>query len=178
MGIFKAFFSKSDKPDKQMEKDTFNFHKLIESDNINNSIIEFDNYIGCLCAYGDDMSKLNDYQKNFYYNQCIEREINNGGFSQFYSNSSGDFAHEVIVSLKAVGADKTAETVLKANGLFPDGKVPKDREKRQEILEKIEENASDKWGELEEKFMAYEEDLNSLNMAYIKNNKEKFNPDT
>jgi hypothetical protein len=54
-----------------------NLETLLSSDNTNKSIIELDNFIGDLCAYGDNMDKLTEPQKQFYYNQCLEREINN-----------------------------------------------------------------------------------------------------
>lgn len=149
-------------------------NKLLNSDNINNSIIELDNYISALCDYGDSIERLNEYQKYFFYNQTLEREINNGGFNQFYFNSSGDFAHETITSLKAIGANKTAMIVENANDQFPDKIVPKDRATRQEILSQIENKVNGIWEELDQKFFAYEEDLNSLNMDYIRKNKNEF----
>ena len=44
--------------------------------NINNSIIELDNFIGDVCNYGDEMEKLSEPQKSFYINQNLEREVN------------------------------------------------------------------------------------------------------
>lgn len=97
---------------------------------VNESIIALDNYICELCTWGNDLSKLTDAEKVFFYNQELEREINNGGFAQFYYNSSGNYANELIDSLKLIGAYKTADIVKKANDQFLDGKVPKDRNTR------------------------------------------------
>lgn len=174
MSIFKKLFGGSEKTDKNLGNKKPDIDKLINSDNINNSIIELDNYISALCDYGDSIERLNEPQKNFFYNQTLEREINNGGFNQFYFNSSGDFAHETIISLKAIGANKTAVIVEKANDQFPDKIVPKDRASRQEILSQIEDKANEVWEELDQKFFVYEDDLNSLNMDYIKKNKVSF----
>ena len=149
-------------------------NKLINTNDINESIIELDNYICELCDYGEKLDLLNVYQKNFYVNQNLEREVNNGGFNQFFINSSGNFAHETIDSLRIIGANKTAKIVQKANDQFPNKKVPKDRTERQEVLEQIEDFANDIWEELDQKFFEYEDDLNSLNMDYIKMNKSKF----
>ena len=174
MSIFKKLFVGFDKTDKDSGKKKPDIDKLIDSENINRSIIELDNYISDLCGYGDKMDLLTDPQKNFFYNQNLEREINNGGFNQFYFNSTGDFAHETIKSLKSIGAIKTAEIVEKANDQFPDKKVPKDRTTRQGIIAQIEDKANVIWEELDQKFFAYEDDLNSLNMDYIKKNKSGF----
>lgn len=151
-----------------------NLEDLLKSDDTNGSIIELDNFIGELCDYGDDFGKLTDHQKLFYLNQNLEREINNGGFNQYFCNSSGDNAHETILSLKAIGADKTADILQKAIDQFPNKSVPKDRDERTEIVEQIEDTANEVWEELDEKFFEYEDDLNSLNIEYVKKYKEFF----
>jgi hypothetical protein len=151
-----------------------NLDTLLNSEDINGSIIELDNFIGELCDYGDDFSKLTDHQKLFYLNQNLEREINNGGFNQYFCNSSGDNAHETSLSLKAIGADTTADILQKAIDQFPNKTVPKDRDERTEIVEQIEEVADEVWGELDEKFFEYEDDLNTLNIKYVKKYKDFF----
>mgnify|MGYP001769671613 CR=1 FL=1 len=171
MGFLRDLFSKKNH---KMMKKPFNIDELKSSGDVNNAIIRMDNFIGQLCSYGDKIEKLNESQKVFYLNQCLEREINNGGFSQYYLNTSSNFALETVESLKAIGAYKTAEILFHANSIFPDGQVPKDQEQRQKLIEEIEEAGNGKWQQLEDKFMTYEEDLNSLNMNYIKSNKDKF----
>lgn len=151
-----------------------NLDNLLNSEDINGSIIELDNFIGELCDYGDDFSKLTDHQKLFYLNQNLEREINNGGFKQYFCNSSGDNAHETVLSLKAIGADKTAEILQKAIDQFPNKTVPKDRDERNEIVEEIEEAADEVWNDLDQMFYEYEDDLNSLNIEYVRKYKEFF----
>jgi hypothetical protein len=177
MNIFKNLFGKNPSETKN-EKKTFDIDNIVNSKNINDAIIELDNFLGQLCAYGEDISKLNKHQRIFYLNQCLEREVNNGGFNQYYFNSSGDFAEETVDSLKAIGAEKTATILSQANAVFPNGKVPASIDERQKNLEEIEESVNEQWENIEEKFMAYEDDLNSLNMAYIKNNKDRFKQNT
>lgn len=151
-----------------------NLEALLSSDDTNGSIIELDDFIGELCSYGDDMDKLTEPQKQFYYNQCLEREINNGGFNQYFINSSGDFAHQTIQSLRAVGATATADILQKAIDQFPDKIVPQDRDKRIELVEHIEETANEVWEELEQKFFEYADDLITLNLNFIELNKADF----
>jgi len=151
-----------------------NLDELLNADDVNSSIIELDNFIGEHCDYGSEIEKLTDQQKIFYLNQTLEREVNNGGFNQFFTNSSGDYAHETVLSLKAIGADKTASIVQKAIDKFPKKKVPKDRDKREEVVEKIEDKADKVWEGLDEKFMEYEDDLNALNINYVRLNRDFF----
>ncbi len=120
-----------------------NLDNLLNSEDTNGSIIELDNFIGELCDYGDDFSKLTEQQKLFYLNQNLEREINNGGFNQYFCNSSGNNSHETILSLKAIGASKTADILQKAIDEFPNKIVPRDRYERTKIIEQIEEAANE-----------------------------------
>ena len=148
--------------------------ELLNSDDENGSIIALDNHVSALCGYGDHLEKLSDEQKNFYFNQSLEREVNNGGFNQFFYNSTGDFAHETFESLRLIGAVKTARILQNAINEFPNGTVPKDREQRVVVIKTVEDTANQVWEELDERFFAYEDDLNQLNLEYVRQNLEKF----
>lgn len=87
------------------------------------------------------MSKLTEPQKVFLFIENLEREVNNGGFNQFYYNSSGDYAHETFNALRTIGANKMSGIVNKANSVWPNQTVPKDRTERQNIQEIIGEQA-------------------------------------
>ena len=174
MRIFKKLFGQSNISSENSNKRKFDLEELLKSENKNNSVIELDNYIGELCSYGEELDKLSEQQKQFYFNQCLEREVNNGGFNQYFSNSSGDYAHLTVQSLKTIGANKTAKILKEAIDQFPDQAVPKERTKRQQVLETIEDKANPFWDKLDQKFYKYEDDLNKLNMEFVKNNKENF----
>lgn len=150
-----------------------NLDRLLEAENVNNSIIEIDNFIGDLCNYSSEMEVLTIPQQKFYINQNLEREVNNGGFWQYFMNSSGEFAHETLLSLKEIGAVKTAEVLQKAIDLFPEGNVPKDREIRQDLVNQIDPNKTI-WYEIDERFMNYQEDLNDLNIKFVALHKDFF----
>ncbi|AXB56926.1 DMP19 family protein [Flavobacterium fluviale] len=160
------------KNDNQFKK--IDIQKLIQGENINDIIIEIDNYICTLCEWGDKMENLSNAQKFFYYNQNLEREINNGGFSQYFFNSTGDYAHETVDSLIAINANHTAKILKKAIAQFPENKVPKNSNLREEIIEKIEEEANIVWEELENDFFKYEDNLNELNLKFVKENLNSF----
>lgn len=44
----------------------------------------------------------------------VEREVNNGGFSQFFVNSSREFVPVVVAALQAIGCPKTASLMRSA----------------------------------------------------------------
>jgi len=151
-----------------------NIDSLLSSTDTNGSIIEFDNYICELCEWGESLDNLSDPQKVFYHNQELEREINNGGFEQYFLNSSGSFAHETMESLRAIGADRTAAILNDAIKQFPGGIVPKSTEERNETMSALWPEGNSSWEELDQRFFAYEDDLNTLNLAFVKANRESF----
>ena len=46
--------------------------------------------------------------------EALEREVNNGGYSQFFSNSSSEWAGTIVAALRAIGCPKTADITDKA----------------------------------------------------------------
>lgn len=45
---------------------------------------------------GNNIEKLNEHERVFFITQTLEHEVNNGGFSQSFCNSSGDFSNELV----------------------------------------------------------------------------------
>ncbi len=123
------------------------------------------------CKYGNDIEKLNEYEKTLFITQTAEQEINNGGFSQFFFNSSGRFASRSVNSFENIGAAKTAEICKKALSVF-NGEIPFDRKERQELLEEL--NCDDLLSDCDNAFYNYEDDLEALNYSYIMKYREFF----
>ena len=171
MSLFKKLFG-SDSKNKADDKPDID--ALMISPDTSNAIIEIDNYICKFCSYGEKLDLLTEPQKTFYFNQNLEREVNNGGFNQYFYNSSGDFAHETLISLRSIGANKTADILQQSIDQFPNSVAPKDRSERQNILEQIEDKSNEVWEDLNQKFFLYEDNLHDLNIEYIKQNRSSF----
>lgn len=146
-----------------------NLQELLNAKDLNHSIIEIDTLI---CGYPFD--ELTEPQKNFFFIQELEREVNNGGFNQYFYNLSGDYAMYTVGALKAIGANHTWPILQEAIDQFPGGNVPEDRDRRQAVLEEIEDSANEIWDTLEQKFFQYQDNLNQLNIDYIKKNSSAF----
>ena len=129
-------------------------------------------YIAEKCQFGDNMQVLSVPERFFYITQSLEMEVNNGGFAQFFQNSSGDFSNELVNAFLEIGAVKTAKICKKAVSIFA-GKVPGDRDDRDEIISNNEEFEAI-LAECDKAFFEYEEDLNALNYAYVMKNRESF----
>lgn len=135
-------------------------------------IIALGEYVGKKCRYGDAMERLSAPERVFYITQSLEMEVNNGGFSQYFFNSSGDLANEVVNAFVEIGAIKTAEICKNAVAIFG-GKVPADRDDRDDIISDNEE-FEEILNECDDAFFEHEEDLNALNYEYVMRNKDAF----
>ncbi len=145
---------------------------IIKNKDGQNAIIEIDNLLSPI--FYSNPGKLSQSEKNIVYIEELEREVNNGGFEQFFSNSSGDYTEEVISALAVIGSKVFLDLMITAKNEFPNSLVPKDRSKRQEIIEQISEKASDKWSVLDNRFFKYEENIYTLLIEYIKKNISDF----
>ena len=99
------------------------------------------------------VSELSVGQRAHYSVWCVEAEVNNGGFYQFYQNSSGILGSMAIEGFKTFGAYKFATLVEKADSL-------------KARFEAGEESLPD----LDKEFYALykEENLNKLRIAYTR----------
>ncbi len=111
---------------------------------------------------------LNDIELVLLSVWMLEVEVNNGGFNQFYWNSAGDVANQVVHSLQKIGAPKTAEIVSDANRLFGEAGPPLDRQERQSKLEEIAVNLVEEFESLDLRFYEYPHNLEELMYQYAK----------
>jgi hypothetical protein len=98
----------------------------------------------------------------------LEADVNNGGFDQYYFNSSGNTAFAAAHALKKIGAPLMAEIVAQANSIFPNNSPPRDRYSRQEILEGLRTQHEEFLESLNARFFEYPEDLSALLFDYVK----------
>jgi len=93
-------------------------------------------------VFRDDQSKagiaaLSPGARTLYLVQVLGGEVLNGGFEQYFSNSSGEYAHETLAALQEVGASQAAKLLEQAIAAFPGGQVPTQRLARYEALQKV-----------------------------------------
>ncbi|MBI2393459.1 MAG: DMP19 family protein [Deltaproteobacteria bacterium] len=100
---------------------------------------------------------------------ALEADVNNGGFDQFFFNSSGDLAFFAPKALSIIGAPSTAMIVARANALFGAGGPPRERGLRQAQLAALQ-GAEERLEELDVEFYEYLDDLTALMHRYISAN--------
>ena len=125
--------------------------------------------IGKKITEKDNFSNLNEFEKTFIYLDVLEQNVTDGGFIQFFFNSSGQFTHEIFQAYLAIKAENTVDILTKAIYLFPEIPVPKNLQIRQQILMKKDSNI-DLWDELDTEFYKYEDNIILLTLAYVRNN--------
>ena len=85
-------------------------------------------------------------QRALYVIHMIEAELYNGGFHQFYSNSTGDLADEAAAALHRIGAGAHAGVVERANAtLTGGGAVPAGQPARWRLLERLGDTDLDRF---------------------------------
>lgn len=95
-------------PDEELEQAIFdNIYENIKDD--------FDNEF-------ENLSKLSKGQQAFWSTWVLEGEVNNGGFNQFYFNSSGQFSKMAEIGFKTIGAQKYVELTSRANKTYAENK--------------------------------------------------------
>ncbi|MBR2054197.1 MAG: DMP19 family protein [Clostridia bacterium] len=148
--------------------------KIWNMEDVNERIMALSEYVAEKCQFGIKMEKLSHPERVFFITQNVEIEVNNGGFSQFFYNSSGDFAGEMVEAFQEIGAEKTA--VICQHALDAIGQpLPQNRAERIELIEAIETDAlMEALNACDDAFYEYRDDLNALNDAYVQKNKADF----
>jgi hypothetical protein len=105
-------------------------------------------------VYLKRFSELSEPQKVLYPVHWLESEVCNGGFHQFFSNVTGILAPEAVLGFRAIGLTDFAELIEKSMSFFGEY-YPREREKREELLDLFDEENEDTWDpfvEVERKF--------------------------
>jgi hypothetical protein len=120
--------------------------------------------------------RLTPALRTYYFVGCFDGELVNGGMSQFFSNSAGDYSLETLAALKEIGATMSAGLLEKALTIFPNREAPSDRKLRCELLFAFEERDPKFLEELTDVYYKRvdalrskpDEDLNQLIVNYLR----------
>ena len=106
----------------------------------------------------------------------LEREVNNGGFEQYFLNSSGDLSLRTPDALRALGAPKVASIVEAALAVFPSGRPASESEAREAQLAAFTEARTERLQDLDGDFLTYPEPLAQLERNYVQAHRADFRP--
>jgi hypothetical protein len=65
-------------------------------------------------AFRDGVLAINDVERVVLAVEALEREVNNGGYSLFFENSTREFAPIIVQALVRIGCPRTAEITQRA----------------------------------------------------------------
>lgn len=103
-------------------------------------------------------------------------EVENGGIHQYLFNSAGDHAHDALDGARLFKAQACVDLLLKTYAPFPNGEVPTDRKRRQELLETFSREELERL--FDKPFYALDENpttkLANFAGSYIKNHPDDF----
>ncbi len=113
-------------------------------------------------------------QKVFSAIWAVESEVNNGGFSQYFLNSSAESASFVAEALESIGAPETADICRRAIAVaFPHGLPPSHVAIRSTAADFSDEVVAT-LVPLDQEFFSYPHDLTDLLFSYVSDHPEEF----
>ncbi|MHB1426358.1 MAG: DMP19 family protein [Gemmataceae bacterium] len=113
-------------------------------------------------------------QKVYYVIYVLSAEVRNGGFAQYFVNSSGNHANLTVKALREVGAANTAAIVQRALDLFgPDG-PDRNRDRRHPQLAALTPEQDAEMDRLNTEFYTDPDDLDAALADYVRSNREHF----
>jgi hypothetical protein len=105
---------------------------------------------------------------------AVESEVNNGGFSQYFLNSSSETAAFVGEALDTIGAPSTADICRRAiASAFPMG-LPSTPDAISTIAADFPDEVLEQLGSLDREFFEYPHNLTDLLFAYVTKHPDEF----
>lgn len=122
----------------------------------------------------EDFASQSLPQKVFSAIWAVESEVNNGGFSQYFSNSSGESAPFVVDALETIGAPKTASICKRAIASgFPAG-LPRTPESIASAAANFSDDILERLEPFDQEFLSYPHNLTDLLFEYVSKHPEEF----
>jgi len=129
----------------------------------------FNLVMGLYGAHG--VAALTEPQLFYLTAWLLDADVRNGGFDQYFFNSSGDLARHAVAAVHAVGGRELAEIVSKAVAAFGKKGPHPDRDKRMDQLSQIDRKFFD---ELNSAYYKCSESLRELLPRYVASHADAF----
>ena len=123
-----------------------------------------------------DFKDQSDIHKVFTAIWALEGEVNNGGFSEYFWNSSGFTANFAPGALRRIGAIKCADIVERALQVVSPEPLPDDDDLRSSLVDNLDDEANTRLEALDSEFFAYPDNLTTLLFDFVCSHPEEFGP--
>jgi hypothetical protein len=135
---------------------------------LDNKMIDYNKEIEIV----ESMSKGLQY---FYTTWIFESEVNNGGFNQYFYNTSGVFASKALKGLEVFQATTHAELLKRAITIYENEKEMHLKTKESGSIEDFSESyEKTELTKLDDEFFNIKEDLSKLRIHYIRTHLSEF----
>lgn len=131
--------------------------------------------------YGEEFSKLNEYEKVFLVMDKLDMEVNNGGFDQFFHNTDGHYNDILVPSAEAIKAYDIAKICRKALAIYAknvDAESVIEKRAYHDSMEYMQIYKYDPifpdLNKCDDAFYASKDYITGLSVQYAKENKEQF----
>lgn len=115
-----------------------------------------------------DWNSLPDWERQIASIELLDCEVSNGGFAQYYFNSSGNFWKEALAGLKAIGGKGHYSVMAETLAFFPKGSPSVETNPRNLQLAKIVGEGDDPFSPQDSAWYALkEENLELLIFKYL-----------
>jgi hypothetical protein len=100
----------------------------------------------------DGYASLTQFQRTVVCVWAACGEIDNGGFDQFFFNSSGDWSQDTPAALREIGASELADIVAEAIARFPSPGPSRDLIQRRQQLDELDLDTQHRMAQLSRLF--------------------------
>lgn len=116
---------------------------------------------------------LSEAEKTVYCIDGLSREMENGGFAQFFRQQAGTHAQDTLDALERIRAKESA-ALLKQMLAFFEGDLPANEDDRQDRFDHIESEHADDIAALDDRFYDAGENLVALTLTFVQKNLKGF----
>lgn len=103
--------------------------------------------------------------------EALEREVNNGGYGQFFLNSSNEFAATVVEALQRIGCPATALVTQRALAALPQG-TTLTPESLSAMMEQDDPSRDERLEECNQAYFDAREDIATALLRYLIDQRE------
>jgi hypothetical protein len=120
------------------------------------------------------MEALTEEERIILAIEALEREVNNGGYDQFFTNSSNEYASIVVNALNRIGCPETANLTQQAiDCLEIEGSLSV--ENIDHVMEKENDDRDEKLSQCDDQYYEIAGDLADPLLEFITINKDEIN---
>lgn len=117
---------------------------------------------------------LNEAQRRYHAVTMFNGEVNNGGLSQYFFNSSGNHWRDAVAGLEAMGSKERLAVLREAIAKFGQAGPSTDRDERMKQLSALARADDKLFSDLDSRYYKSTEVIDVLTMRYVLKHPEAF----